>query len=322
MAPLDNSGTPTKPSRPDYIPAGVSLLPAVWMKYREDLEELVRRHPVIFGKQGDAHRNYDAVGGTYVAGEHTDAWGCVWENVHTGMEAIVKKHPVPTREAVRSLKPPSVDAGLPHGFMYLRLCDLRGFEEMMIDFAEEPPELQMLIDIVLGYNMRQIEQMLAGITEPRTLFFGDDLGMQTSLPMSPAKWRKYLKPCYAKMYGRCHEAGCRVYMHTDGHIWEIIPDLIECGVNIINPQVRANGLDNLARVCKGKVHVTLDLDRQLFPFATADEIDVHVRECVEKLGSPEGGLSLTAECGPDVPIENIEAICNALEKYRGFFRDA
>jgi len=144
--------------------------------------------------------------------------------------------------------------------------------------------------------------------------------MQASLPISPAKWRKYLKPCYAALYGLCHEAGRDIYMHSDGHIVEIIPDLVECGVNVINPQVRANGLDRLAETCRGLVCVDLDLDRQMFPFATPEEIDTHVREAVEALGSPEGGLWLKAECAPDVPLENIEAICAAMERYRGYFR--
>jgi len=47
-----------------------------------------------------------------------------------------------------------------------------------------------------------------------------------------------------------------------------------------------------------------------------DEIDAHIREAVEKLALPEGGLWLSAEIGPDVPLENVEAICCALEKYR------
>jgi hypothetical protein len=67
------------------------------------------------------------------------------------------------------------------------------------------------------------------------------------------------------------------------------------------------------------VCVCLDLDRQLFPFCNPQEIDAHIREAVEKLGSPEGGLWLAAECGPDVPLENIEAILEALDKYRSFY---
>jgi hypothetical protein len=151
-------------------------------------------------------------------------------------------------------------------------------------------------------------------------YFGDDLGMQDRLAVGEHAWRRYLKPCYQRMYGLCHAAGANVYMHTDGHIVPIIKDLIECGVNVLNPQIRANGLANLVRECKGKVCVNLDLDRQLFPFASPQEIDDHVRECAAALGSPEGGLWLGAECGADVPLENIEAICVALERYRGMFR--
>jgi len=113
-----------------------------------------------------------------------------------------------------------------------------------------------------------------------------------------------------------------VYMHTDGHIVEIIPDLTDCGVQVVNPQIRANGLQDLAKVCKGKVCVDLDLDRQLFPFCSPQDIDDHIREAVEKLGSPEGGLWLKAEIGDDVPLENIEAICASLEKHRLYFIDA
>jgi hypothetical protein len=106
-------------------------------------------------------------------------------------------------------------------------------------------------------------------------------------------------------------------MHTDGHVVEILPDLIDCGADVLNPQVGANGLDSLARECKGRVCIDLDLDRQMFPFCTPDDIDDHIREAVEVLGSPEGGLWLKAELGPDIPLENMDAVCTAMEKYRG-----
>lgn len=303
---------------PERIPLSVNILPAAWMKYREALDKIVARHPAIFGEYKE--RDYDAVKGTYTAGNHVDVWGCVWSNIKTGMEAIVIQHPVPTREAVHSLKMPKKDDGMPHGFMYLRLADLRGFEELMIDFAEEPPELQMLIDIVLEYNLRQAKLKLAAIKgKEEIVCFGDDLGIQHSLPISPEKWRKYLKPCFAAIYKPFREAGHYVYMHTDGHIYEIIPDLIDCGVNIVNPQIGANGLDNLVRICKGKICVGLDLNRQMFPFWGPCDIDDHVREAVEKLGSPEGGLWLSAEIADDVPLKNIEALCDALGKYSRYY---
>jgi len=305
---------------PEQIPVSISILPAAWMKHRQALDEIVARHPALFDDRRGKDQDYDAVSGTYVAGEHVDVWGCVWSNIQHGMESIVTRHPVPTRADVRQLEMPQEDVGFPHGFMYLRLGDLRGFQELMLDFAEEPPELKILIDTVLAYNLRQVRIKLDQIEGTgQIVHFGDDLGMQTSLPISPDKWRKYLKPCYCQIYRPFREAGHYVYMHSDGHIYEIIPDLVDCGVNVINPQVRANGLDNLAAVCKGKVCIDLDLDRQLFPFATPAQIDAHVREAVETLGSPQGGLWLKAEIGFDVPLENVDAVCTALEKYRTYY---
>jgi hypothetical protein len=300
---------------PEKIPANISILPAAWMKYGDALAEIAEAHPTLFRNFNRDLMDYAAKPSSYHAGRFTDAWGCVWENIQDGYESIVTGHPVQERSDVHTLQIPTEDIGLPHGFMFLRLADLRGFEPFMIDIAEEPPELTILIDKVLTYNLRQLENLLSKSTDP-VLFFGDDLGMQHALPMSPKKWRKYLKPCYQALYGRVHETGRYVYMHTDGCIHEIIPDLIDCGVNVINPQIGANGLDNLERVCKGKVCINLDLDRQQFPYFTPAQIDAHVREAVRRLALPEGGLMLTAECAADVPLQNIEAICTALEKYR------
>jgi hypothetical protein len=308
---------------PERIPLRAGILPSVWMKYREKMQTIVDKHPQIFN--GFQQKEFETIAcGTYIEGDHTDAWGCVWSNIHVGQEAIVTGHPLKTRADIRKLKIPGQDAGMPHGFMYLRLFDLRGFEEMMVDFAEEPPELQILIDKVLEYNMRQLDIALSKAPppdpeKPHIMGFGDDNGMQHCLPIGPEKWRKYLKPCYMKLFQKCKEKGYYVYFHTDGCIWEVIPDMIECGVDIINPQIRANGLDNLKRTCKGKVCVALDLDRQLFPFCKPGELDPHVKEAVQAMGMPEGGLILCAEIDDGVPLENADALLAAMEKYSTFF---
>ena len=306
-------------NHPSAIPMNVGEVPAVWMRYRDEYAALKRRHPLIFGEHPYIPEDFDHVAsGGYASGGYVDNWGCVWSNIHEGFSSIVTGNPVPTREMIHTLRAPAVlGQGLPHGFMFLRLTDLRGYEEAMVDFAEEPEELQMLIDIVLEHNMLEIAEMVKW--DGDMLFFGDDLGMQTSLPTGPEKWRKYLKPCFMRMYQYVRQAGKYVYMHTDGHIHEIIPDLIDCGVNVVNPQIRANGLDNLARVSKGRVCLDLDLDRQMFPFCTPADVDEHVHEVVATLGSPEGGLWVKAEIGPDYPLENIEAIVVAMEEYRGYF---
>jgi hypothetical protein len=111
-------------------------------------------------------------------------------------------------------------------------------------------------------------------------------------------------------------------MHTDGCVWEIIPDLVECGVDIINPQYRANGLDNPVRVCRKEqiITINLDLDRQLFPVATRSQIFDHVGSAVESLYMKEGGLGLNVELNYEIPLENMAAILDACEKYRHYRR--
>jgi len=152
--------------------------------------------------------------------------------------------------------------------------------------------------------------------------FGDDLGTQTGLAIGAERWRKYLKPCFRKLYGlvKAYKPSQLIYMHTDGCIWEIMPDLVECGVDMINPQFRANGLDNLIRVCRKEqiIPINLDLDRQLFPFATRSRLFDHVGQCVESLYLPEGGLGLNVELNYDIPLENMAAILDAVEKYRHY----
>ena len=98
---------------PKYIPLCVGILPAAWMKYRDDLYKITQRYPDIFGISGDSNRNFDEVGGTYVAGEHVDAWGCVWSNVKTGREAIVTGHPLPQREMVLPVRIELTTSALP-----------------------------------------------------------------------------------------------------------------------------------------------------------------------------------------------------------------
>lgn len=328
--------------KPEWILCRVSLMPATWMKYREALEEIVLRYPRVFPGYRKGEKDFDDLPRVlYQPGRHTDAWGCIWENIEPGLDSIVVHAPLADWAAFDHWTPPDplkdtdfgprdwdqiaqelaqarargdlvVGGGLPHGFMYMRLYYLRGFENLMLDLALGEPRLEKLISIVLGYNVAVIQKYLELGVE--CMAFGDDLGQQRSLPISPDMWRRMLKPCYEAMYGPCRDRGVIVRMHSDGHILEILPDLIETGVRVINPQIRANGLSGLQRVAKGRVAIDIDLDRQLFPFATAAQIEQHIQEIVAGLYLEEGGLMIHAECEPDVPLENIETICKTLEE--------
>jgi len=140
--------------------------------------------------------------------------------------------------------------------------------------------------------------------------------MQDRLPISPAAWRKLFKPAYRRIIGLTHERGAWFALHTDGYIVDIIPDLIEIGLWQLNPQDMVNGLDNLARLAKGKVHLALDIDRQKITFSgTPAEVDAHIKKCIQTLGSPQGGRDLVFGAYEGTPINNIETAVRAMEKY-------
>jgi hypothetical protein len=332
---------------PEWTPCSVGLLPATWIEHREGLEEVVLAHPRIFPGFRKGQVDFDFADGfwlpTYELGRSTDCWGVVWDNIQRGCDGIVVEEPLrdwtafdawrtrlpdPMRdnwfgprdwertaqdlESARAAGHLVWAGPLMHGHFFMLLYYLRGFENLMEDMATDEPRLQTLIDDILAYNVPVIERMLG--FDPDVLCFGEDLGMQSALPISPAMWRRWVKPAYRAMCGGALAREIPVYLHSDGHILEIIPDLIECGVRVLNPQIRANGLAGLQEMAVGKVCLDQDLDRQLFPFATPAEIDAHIEEVFDGLYRPDGGLMLKAECGPDVPLESIDAICTTLER--------
>ncbi len=304
---------------PEKIPVYIGIQPAAWFHYGKELQYLLDQYPQFFkGYQCDVEELRKSLPPSYL-GTYVDEWGCVWENDIEGAEGIVKGHPLKCEEDVYALKiPANRDGRLPHGLMYLRLLDLCGFEDAMVYFAEEGETIQVLIDKVLEYNMYQIAATLPRMDE--RLWFGDDLGIQNGIAIGTRRWRKYMKPCFRKMFGlvKAYNPKQLIYLHSDGCIYEILPDLIECGADMINVQFRANGLDNLVRVCRKEriIPINLDVDYQLTPFATRSQIFEHVRASVEELYLPQGGLGLKVLLDQSIPLEKMANLLDAVDKYR------
>ena len=315
-----------KNSASGIVPCGVGINYTIWERYEERLEKLQRGcpHVQIGGKAGkDSPRS--------VEHKNRDAWGCLWHYPGMGLDGQAIEHPLDNWEEFETWQPPSAaehveaikktpeekqsrHAGLEHGFLFLRLTYLRGFDNFMIDVAEENPKLYELRDIVADYWYEITKAHLD--CGAKHVGGGDDLGMQDRLPISPDSWRKLIKPAYSRIFGLARERGATVGLHTDGYIVDIIPDLIEVGVTDLNPQDLVNGLDNLARLAKGKVHISLDIDRQkITVFGNPEEINAHIKNCIQTLGSSQGGLSLGWGVYPGTPIENIEAAVRAMENY-------
>ena len=319
------------------VSATVGINHTIWDQYGDRLDRLQQEcpHVPLGGKDG---------GSSPRAVEHRsrDAWGCLWHYPGMGLDGQVVDHPLADWDSLATWELPSPEdrireirrqaaespegrgprsVGLEHGFLFLRLTYLRGFQNFMLDVAEEDRRLYELRDRVTDYWYRIAEAALdCGAV---SVGGGDDLGLQDRLPISPAAWRKLIKPGFGRIFGLARERGASVRLHTDGYIVDIIPDLIEVGVTDLNPQDLVNGLDTIATLAKGKVHISLDIDRQrITAFGTPDEVDRHIRNCIETLGSPDGGLSLAWGVNPGTPIENIEAAVRAIEKYRDMWAGA
>ncbi len=271
----------------------------------------------------------------------TDAWGCGWYYPLESHDGICVSHPLASWSDLATYVPPDPEAhdwqqlartveqekregrvahgSVGHGFLFLTMTYLRGFENLMLDMAEERPELDELIALVEKYWLRFIQHWVeAGVD---CIGFGDDLGAQQALPISPRTWRRYIKPTYQRLLSYCRSHGVETLLHSDGYIVDIIPDLIECGVSRLNPQDLVNGLDNLARLAKGRVCLNLDIDRQsLTIFGTPAQIDQHIGDCIRTLGSPQGGLDLMWYVFPPTPPDNIRAAAEAMHRYATYWQ--
>jgi len=326
---------------PEWIPCYVGLAPILFKLYRQDLERVICEHPRIFPGYQANQRDYDWMPPAYHLDErYRDNWGCVWHNIQEGIEGQVVEHPLADWSALAPWHPPD-----PHHYfernkadwgeikaelreqrllgklvsgnaerLFDRLYALRGFDNLMLDFALEPPELCRLINILTQHELALIDLWLeAGVY---VISFHTDIGTQRSLMISPASFRKYIKPMFTTLFQRCRQAGVHVNLSSDGRLLEIVDDLVECGVSIHDPQLRANGLEGIKQAYCGRLCINLDLDRQGFPFMSPAQMRDQVREVVDTLALPEGGLMVLAQFyGNDIPLANIAACLEAMEDF-------
>lgn len=331
---------------PEWIPCSLGLLPAVWKRHRMDLVRLALEFPEFFGQVNPEGWDFDEMGFRYAAGrEDTDNWGVVWRNEHEGVIGIPVVHPladlralatyaVPnplTRdpmygprdfareaEALRAAQAQGRIANAYVGTVFERLQELVGMENLLMHMAaEDDPDLQAVVDVVGGFALMQ-EGLILALCTPDVVRVSDDLGTQRAAMVSPRTFRRWLKPTYAAIWAQARVHGCETYLHSDGYLLELADDLIDAGLTILNPQVGPNTLPGLRDTLKGRVAISLDLDRQhILPHGTPEDIRDHVREAVAVLSAPEGGLMLQAEINADYPLENIRAIAEALREVQG-----
>ena len=203
--------------------------------------------------------------------------------------------------------------------LFERLWMLRGFTNMMVDPYIHQAEFIRLRDVVMEFNIGLIDEWLAlGVDG---IFISDDWGGQKSLLISPDDWRKFYMPSYKKMFDRIHAGGADVWMHSCGNVAELIPDLIDIGLDVLNPiQPRSMDIDYLSKTYSGKLcfHGGADV-QETIPHGTPGEIRREVEHLVSVLGKDNGGYigGTSHTILPDTPLENIEALYSAFNQFCG-----
>lgn len=327
--------------RPDYIPVGFHINSACWHHYDQTaLQDLMESHRFLFPdfvRQDVVRPKYGPMQRKDVP--YKDEWGCVWETADDGITGSVHGHPLADWSAFETYRPPlpadftpefreslaqrrarglAVQGGLPHGHTFLRLQDIRGYENLLLDMADNDPRLMRLIDMVEAYNARLIDQWVR--VKPDIIGYPEDLGMQVGPMLSPSDFRKYIKPVYQRLMKPARDLGCVVHMHSDGDIRTLVDDLIDGGVEVINLQDLVNGIDWIKARFAGRVCIDLDVDRQqITARGTPAQVDALIREEVTQLASRQGGLIMTYGLYPGVPLANVKSLMDAFEKYATYY---
>lgn len=195
---------------------------------------------------------------------------------------------------------------------------LRGMERFLIDMMTDPELACYHMDRITSIRCECARRyVMAGVD---VLHIGDDVATQIDMMMSPDVWREFLKPRLKKVIDAAREVKEDIIIdyHSDGNIQKIIPDLIEIGVDVLNP-VQPECMDpvEIKQQYGDRLSFRGTIGTQtVMPFGTPEEVDEVCREMIQKVGKGGGFiLAPTHVIEPEVPWENIEAMINAVKKY-------
>jgi len=269
-----------------------------------------------------------------------DEWGAVWEQTDVPNMGQMKKHPLADWAALESYALP--DPEDPTRFRVLderisefadlyimvlaetvltlweRYYSLRGFEQALTDPYVYPDRMHDLLDRILDYHVRVVRALGRRCGGRLDAFIvSDDWGTQHNTLLPVPLWREFFLERYRTLFAAIHEAGMHVVMHSDGRINDLLPDLIDAGVDAFNlhsPTVV--GIEEVGRDLAGKVAFVPCIDIQnTCARGTVDDVRREARLLLEHWGTPDGGI-IPSEYDPvavGAPIENVHA---AFETFR------
>lgn len=195
---------------------------------------------------------------------------------------------------------------------------LRGMEELMMGFYEDPEFNAALLDKLTNLRVEMAKRYARAHTD--VLMLGDDVSTQLDMMMSPELWRRELKPRLKRVIdaARQEKPDILIFYHGDGNLSAIVEDLIEIGVDVLNP-VQPECVDpfEMKRLYGDRLSFWGCIGTQTtMPFGTRDEIFRVCKRLIQEVGRG-GGLVLapTHTLEPEVPFENIQAFLDAVEQF-------
>ncbi|MGA2512856.1 MAG: uroporphyrinogen decarboxylase family protein [Candidatus Limnocylindrales bacterium] len=290
--------------------------------------------PLLPGAAPSIHRREVSAAG------FVDEWGIEWQRPAGGLYNEVAFNPLrelASEEVERYVWPDLADPGRFAGLREeaLRIRDsgcavvalpgvaafeqtllLRGMDAFLMDMAADRDFAEALLGTVARLMLSGMVGMLREAGDLiDVVVFADDLGSQDGLLISPAMYRALLKPLHAELIRtiKAHSPA-KVFMHSDGNVFPVIEDLIEVGVDILNPvQVSAGDMGDTVRLKRrfgDRLSFCGAIDtRWALPRGTPEDVRREVRRRIADLGPGGGYILASVHClQPDVPVENVLAL--------------
>jgi len=257
---------------------------------------------------------HDPTGWTYgFEGRMADEWGCIWEKTDVSNTGQVIEHPLRDFAKLAEYRWPDADdaaryrdfeeqlRGAEDRFVmfcfgngiFERLHMLHGMTETLMDFYVEPERIHELIERILDHHLRVFRNCVR-IANGRmhAAAMADDWGLQDRAFISVELFREFFKPRYTRWFDEIKAAGMHPWMHSCGRINEILEELIDVGLEVINPQQpNTVGIDEISRRYRGRICFESIVDTQsTLPRGTYEEIRRQAHELLEKWGTPDGGF--------------------------------
>lgn len=204
------------------------------------------------------------------------------------------------------------------GHMYETAWQVRGLEQFLMDVIERPSWAECLLERIAEQN--QVRARAYARAGADLIQCGDDVASQVALLFSPTVWRKMIHSRWARIWAEIKSINprCIIWYHSDGNIIDIVPDMVEAGLDILNP-LQPECLDVDAIHARFGTRLSFDGTigtQSTMPWGTPRQVRERVEEVVTRYGA-SGGLIIapTHVLEPEVPVENIVALADACREF-------